>query len=331
MILTMIKAQTIPIELCKTHLRYENGRLFWIDGKRAGREAGSLNPYGYKDVRLDGKVYKVHRVIYSMFKGVIADGLVIDHINQIKDDNRIENLRAVSHSENMKNRSMLPNNTSGITGVFWYKRQQKYGAFIGVNGKQTYLGQFADINEARKARLAGELKYANVKPNKPKFKKRRVKKISIKDLRDQFDYKDGFLSRKSGINAGKQITGGKTVYAVIRFNDKPQLGHRLIYAWHNGEIGKGLVIDHKNGDKKDNRIENLRAVSRSQNNQNRKKQSNNKSGTIGVHFSKRSNKWHARIKINGKLKYLGYHTDKNEAIKARKAAEIKYNFLVRAT
>ncbi len=330
MILTMIKAKTIPIELMRQRLRYDDGKLFWIDGPKKGKAAGSLTDYGYKRVVFNGKEYKAHRIIYSLFKGVIADGLVIDHINQDKLDNRIENLRAVSNSENMKNRSMLPNNTSGINGVSWYKNVQKYEASISVNKKRIRLGYYADINEAKKARLAAELKYANVKPNKPKFNKHKVLKISIKNLREQFDYNDGFLLRNTGRYVGKPITGNNTVYTVISFNDKPQLAHRLIYAWHNGEIGKGLVIDHINGDTKDNRIENLRAVTRTENGQNRKKASDNKSGTTGVSFNKRSNKWRAGITINGKAKYLGFYTDKNEAIKARKAAEIKHNFLVRA-
>ncbi len=329
MILTMIKAKTIPIELCKKRLRYDDGKLFWIDGKRAGKEAGCLMADGYKGVELDGKLYKVHRVIYSMFKGVIADGLVIDHKNQERDDNRIENLRAVSHSENSKNIGLLSNNTSGTIGVSWYKNTQKYLASICVNGKRMNLGYYTDKNEAIKARKEAEIKYANVKPTTPTFSEHKVLKISIKELRERFDYSEGFLSRKSGINAGKPIVGSNEVYTRISFNDKPQLGHRLIYAWHNGEIGKGLVIDHINGDKKDNRIENLRAVSRSQNGQNRKKQSNNKSGVVGVSFAKQHKKWQARIKTNGKIKYLGFYTDKNEAIKARKEAEIKYNFLTR--
>ncbi len=326
----MIKANEIPIELMRQRLRYDDGKLFWIDGRRAGKEAGCLKPSGYKEVNFNGKVYKVHRVIYSMFKGVIADGLVIDHKNQERDDNRIENLRAVSQSENMKNTGLGSNNTSGIKGVGWQKNVQKYVAFIRVNGKLKQLGYYTDKNEAIKARKEAEIKYANVKPATPTFSEHKVKKISIKDLKEQFDYSDGFLLRKTGRYAGKQITGSKNVYTAIMFNDKPQLAHRLIYAWHNGEIPKNYVIDHINGDTKDNRIENLRAVSRSQNAQNSKKRSNNKSGVVGVSFTKQNNKWQATITINGKAKHLGYYADINEAIKARKEAEIKHNYLVRA-
>ncbi len=276
----MIKAKTIPIALCKKRLRYENGKLFWRDGQRKGKEVGSLTDYGYKRVVLDGEKYLAHRIIYSLFNGKITDGLVIDHKNQKRGDNHIKNLRAVSYLENNKNTGLRSNNASGVSGVCWRKSRQKYEVRISVNKKRIHLGYFADINEGKKARLAAEIKYANVKPITPTFSECKVKKINIKELREQFDYNDGFLVRKTGANAGKPITGGKGVYSEICFNVKMYAAHRLIYAWHNGEIGKSLLIDHIDRNKKNNKIENLRAVSASENSQNRKKPVNNTSGCV---------------------------------------------------
>ena len=85
-----------------------------------------------------------------------------------------------------------------------------------------------------------------------------------------------------------------------------------------------LVTDHINRNKLDNRRSNLRVTSRSINQFNRPKQPNNTSGVIGVVFEKNRQKWRAQIKKNSKLIHLGYFTDKNEAIKARKEAELNY-------
>lgn len=86
---------------------------------------------------------------------------------------------------------------------------------------------------------------------------------------------------------------------------------------HNGPIPEGYEIDHMNGIRSDNRIENLRLVSRSINNKNKKMQSNNTSGFTGVVFVKRRGKWNARVKENGIQKNLGSFSTAIEANEAR--------------
>ena len=83
-------------------------------------------------------------------------------------------------------------------------------------------------------------------------------------------------------------------------------------------------VDHINHNTKDNRKSNLRVVTRSQNNMNRSLQSNNTSGVTGVCFDKRLGKWSARITVNKQTINLGLFVDFNEAVDARKCAEIKY-------
>lgn len=83
-------------------------------------------------------------------------------------------------------------------------------------------------------------------------------------------------------------------------------------------------VDHINHNKTDNRRSNLRLVTSSQNNMNRRKQSNSTSGVTGISYYKRYDSWEAKIQINGKQIYLGRYKDKEDAIKARKEAEIKY-------
>ncbi len=81
-------------------------------------------------------------------------------------------------------------------------------------------------------------------------------------------------------------------------------------------VPKGLDTDHINGDKLDNRRENLRVCSRSQNNANMTKPSHNTSGFRGVSWDKRAKKWQARINKNGKLQYCARFEDKLSAAKA---------------
>lgn len=103
------------------------------------------------------------------------------------------------------------------------------------------------------------------------------------------------------------------------------LVHRIIWKMYYGEDPKEL-IDHIDGDRSNNRIENLREATRSQNNKNLTGlKSNNTSGCTGVHFHTRFGKWVARISILGKHKHLGYFDNKEDAIEARiKAAKEQY-------
>jgi hypothetical protein len=110
---------------------------------------------------------------------------------------------------------------------------------------------------------------------------------------------------------------GNTDY-VCNANGVPL--HRFIL----GEPEEGYVVDHINRDGLDNRVCNLRFATFSQNNMNKGIARNNTSGCTGVDWSRSVGKWRARIKLKRKTIELGYFTEKKDAIKARKQAEIKY-------
>jgi hypothetical protein len=103
----------------------------------------------------------------------------------------------------------------------------------------------------------------------------------------------------------------KKHYVRCHFNSKIVLLHRLLLDFPNG-----LVCDHKNRDPLDNRLNNLRAVTRAQNNQNRNLQANNKSGVRGVYWAKQINKWVIYLQIDKKRKYFGSYSTIEEAGKA---------------
>ena len=107
--------------------------------------------------------------------------------------------------------------------------------------------------------------------------------------------------------------------------NKNYLAHRVAWAIHHG-FWPNDQIDHISGVVSDNRICNLRVVSNATNGKNQKRSSNNSSGVTGVSWASVSNKWAARIYKDGNRIHLGLFREKQDAIDARKVAEIKYGY-----
>jgi hypothetical protein len=123
---------------------------------KAGTEAGGIDSSnGYRYVKVGGKSFKVSRISWLMHYGEWPKNQ-IDHINGVRDDNRIENLRDVTNQENHKNRKMPKNNLSGVIGVHWYKPRGKWCAYIRANGRRRHLGYFTDLKIASNHRLIAE-------------------------------------------------------------------------------------------------------------------------------------------------------------------------------
>lgn len=107
-------------------------------------------------------------------------------------------------------------------------------------------------------------------------------------------------------------------------NHKYQV-HRLVWLFIRGQHPSDF-IDHINGDRKDNRIQNLRIAPMLVNGKNQALRSNNKSGVMGVSWSSRRKQWSAQIMVAGKTIHLGFHSTLDGARAAREAANRKYNF-----
>jgi hypothetical protein len=130
---------------------------------RVGARAGTLQKTGYRIIRIDGKNYMAHRIAWWFVHGNWpADQ--IDHINGIKDDNRIANLREATNAENAQNMGKSRRNTSGYIGVSWNKHAGKFVSQIMINGKVKYLGLFPDKEEAHQAYLDAKVKYHGFNP-----------------------------------------------------------------------------------------------------------------------------------------------------------------------
>jgi hypothetical protein len=139
----------ITQKLLRKLFYYEEGKLFNRiqrgNRAKAGEEAGCLHHTGYKVVRINRKNYSSHRLIYMFHNGEITEGLHIDHINQDKSNNNIENLRLVTNQENGFNR--------GAKGYYFNKAKNKFRAQIRLNGENINLGYFNTEEEARDAYL----------------------------------------------------------------------------------------------------------------------------------------------------------------------------------
>lgn len=130
------------------------------------------------------------------------------------------------------------------------------------------------------------------------------------NLHEIFEYKDGTLFwkiSKSGIKSKKAGYTQSHGYKKVTLYGKPYFIHRIIFLMHYGFLPK--VVDHIDGNKANNFLNNLREADHSKNVLNTKKSNANTSGVKNVHWSKISKKWFARITINKKRKYVGYFDD----------------------
>ena len=159
-------------------LRYEpeTGKLFWLprgpewfsDGKQAssqnaaifnGKYSGTeaitaFDAHGYRVGNILCRQHRAHRAIWAMSYGEWPN--FIDHINGVRSDNRLENLRSVSKSENSQNMCRRSDNITGVTGVCWHAAAQKWVSSICAGGVSKHLGLFSEFSDAVDARKKAE-------------------------------------------------------------------------------------------------------------------------------------------------------------------------------
>ena len=111
--------------------------------------------YGYLNIAIHGKKYKVHRIIWLWYYGYMPESIV-EHKDRNPENNKIDNLREVSQSCNLKNTKVRIDNTSGIKGVHLDSFTNKWRASISVNGVTKKLGRFQSFEEAVLHRYAAE-------------------------------------------------------------------------------------------------------------------------------------------------------------------------------
>lgn len=158
------KDEVVNVDRLKEVFTYdpETGIFRWKISPRnrtlPGDLAGHVNDSGYMVVTIDKQLLRMHRAAWAIYYGEMPSKH-IDHINGIRSDNRICNLRLATKSENCQNTARRKDNKTGAKGVHYRKDTGKYSATISLNGKTMNLGCFDDFESAVKARHDAEIKY----------------------------------------------------------------------------------------------------------------------------------------------------------------------------
>ena len=143
----------------------KTGMFVWIkksssrtNNIKVGDIAGTIRKDGYVAIKIDHKSYQAHNLVWLFIYGSMPSK-ELDHKNHNKADNRFKNLREVKHSVNMQNKSLHKNNKSGVVGVRWNKRDNRWVASITVDKQRKHLGYFIDFSDAVNARKNAEVLY----------------------------------------------------------------------------------------------------------------------------------------------------------------------------
>lgn len=144
---------------------YKDGVLIWrikpCKNQKPGMVAGCVNKNGYRYISFLGKKYKASHIVWLIFnpQDVISRSQQIDHINHVRSDDRIGNLRKTTNKGNSRNRQLRSSSKSGAMGVYWREDVSKWRATIKVDGVNISLGFFCRLEEAIAARTAAEVRY----------------------------------------------------------------------------------------------------------------------------------------------------------------------------
>jgi len=156
---------TLTRERLKEIVRYcpETGNFTWImdrGGAWAGKNAGCRKntKSGYVSIRIDTLLYRAHRVAWLYVHGEWPE-LHIDHINGVRDDNRIANLRLATQQQNLYNKGAAKNSKTGVKGVCWDSSTNRYQVKIAVNGRAKHIGRYDTVEEGAAAYAEASRKY----------------------------------------------------------------------------------------------------------------------------------------------------------------------------
>lgn len=130
----------------KELFEYQNGNFICKKTGKIKKIVPITNHHRYCRVSVDGKAYAFHRLVYLYHHG--KQPKVVDHIDNNRENNRIENLRSATQSENCLNRVRHCNNKSGYKNVMWHKKTNKWAVLISVNHKRKYFGFYDDLELA---------------------------------------------------------------------------------------------------------------------------------------------------------------------------------------
>ncbi len=145
------------------HYDDETGLLYWktkcARNVKIGDVAGTNKHWSnYIFIRINNKIYPAHKLVWLYHHGVYPSGC-IDHVNGIRNDNRIDNLRHATRAQNSQNMRMFKSNTSGVKGVDWQKGSQKWRVRLQVNHNRIDIGSFYCLELAELVANEARAKY----------------------------------------------------------------------------------------------------------------------------------------------------------------------------
>jgi hypothetical protein len=149
---------TLTVERLQEVLSYDpsTGVFTWLIATarriQVGDIAGSVMTNGYRTIRIDSDPYLAHRLAFFYMIGRWP--IECDHKNLLHDDNRWNNLREATHSQNLANQRIHTKSSSGFKGVSWFERDRKWRAQIKINYKDHHLGYFDTAESAHAAYVA---------------------------------------------------------------------------------------------------------------------------------------------------------------------------------
>lgn len=142
--------ESITQDYVKQLFEYRDGELYWkIKHSRnvwIGRKVGSKTQRGYYQLQLNKKFYLNHRIIFLMHHGYLPEYL--DHIDGNPSNNKIENLRAATLTQNQYNTKLHKNNNSGFKGVSWCNTTNNWRVRIQIKKVGKVIGYFDDLELA---------------------------------------------------------------------------------------------------------------------------------------------------------------------------------------
>jgi len=146
------KEFTISAEELHRLFQYKDGHLYWkirnSNRIKIGSQAGTVAKRGNINININKRLYKAHRIIFFMHHKYLPP--IIDHIDGNPLNNRIENLRPATETQNHHNVGMFKNNKSGVKGVCWDKSKKKWLARCCFQYKIHHIGTFDSLEEASK-------------------------------------------------------------------------------------------------------------------------------------------------------------------------------------
>lgn len=139
---------------------YKDGSLYWkfsSKGHKTGSKAGSIWKNGYVIVKLNYKTYRAHRLIFMMHHGYMP--IQIDHKDKNRSNNKIENLRDATSSQQICNVGLRKDNNSGVKGVVWDKPRNKWRVHVWSNKVLVHQSRHKDLELAELVAIEARNKY----------------------------------------------------------------------------------------------------------------------------------------------------------------------------